>query len=125
MNWGDWVSSNPKVYRVAKKEASVTSNPSLKVSESSTSSQDINITERKPLINADNSVKNGTFVGEKSVLDIFNDDAFSDAAYDEIERLWPEMVDKTVAEIVEFLNKKGKVTTGIKDIQTWIDTLKC
>lgn len=125
MNWGDWVSSNPKVYRVAKKEASVTSNSSPQVSESSTSSQDINITERKPLINADNSVKNGIFVGEKSVLDIFNDDAFSDAAYDEIERLWPEMVDKTVTEIVEFLNKKGKVTIGIKDIQTWIDTLKC
>lgn len=102
-----------------------TPKPASVTPEGANSSQDINITERKPLINADNSVKNGTFVGEKSVLDIFNDDAFSDAAYDEIERLWPEMVDKTVTEIVEFLNKKGKVTTGIKDIQTWIDTLKC
>ena len=102
-----------------------TPKPASVTPEGVSSSQDINITERKPLINADNSVKNGTFVGEKSVLDIFNDDAFSDAAYDEIERLWPEMVDKTVTEIVEFLNKKGKVTTGIKDIQTWIDTLKC
>ena len=102
-----------------------TPKPASVTSEGVNSSQDINITERKPLINTDNSVKNGTFVGEKSVLDIFNDDTFSDAAYDEIERLWPEMVDKTVTEIVEFLNKKGKVTTGIKDIQAWIDTLKC
>ena len=94
-------------------------------SESNTSSQDINITERKSLIDADNSVKNGTFAGERDAFQIIQDEAFQDAVLDECERLWPETADMGFGEIVEFLKSKGKVTTGIKDIQAWIDTLKC
>lgn len=125
MNWGDWVSSNPKVYRVAKKEVPATSNPIPQVSESSNSSQNINITERKSLIDADNSVKNDTFVEEKNALQIIQDETFQDAVLDECERLWPETSDMTLVEIAKFLKSKGKVTTGIKDVKTWIDTLKC
>lgn len=130
MNWGDWVSSNPKVYRVAKKAAIKDIHDALdklmgKVSESVNSSQDINITERKSLIDADNSVKNGTFAGEKDALQIIQDETFQDAVLDECERLWPETADMSFGEVVELLKSKGKVTTGIKDIKTWIDTLKC
>ena len=94
-------------------------------SESNTSSQDINITERKSLIDADNSVKNGTFAGERDAFQIIQDETFQDAVLDECERLWPETANMGFGEIVEFLKSKGKVTTGIKDIQAWIDTLKC
>ena len=125
LTWGDWVSSNPKVYRVAKKEATASSNSISTTSESSTSSQDINITERKSLIDADNSVKNGTFAGEKDAFSIMRDETFQDAVLDECERLWPETADMGLGEIVDFLKSKGKVTTGIKDVKTWIDTLKC
>ena len=125
LTWGDWVSSNPKVYRVAKKEATASSNSISTTSESSTSSQDINITERKSLIDADNSVKNGTFAGEKDAFSIIQDETFQDAVLDECERLWPETANMGFGEIVEFLKSKGKVTTGIKDVKTWIDTLKC
>lgn len=125
INWGDWVSSNPKVYRVAKKEAPTTSNSIHQVSESSTSSQNINITERKSLIDADSSVKNGTFAEEKDAFQIIQDEAFQDAVLDECERLWPETADMGFGEIVEFLKSKGKQTTSIKDVKAWIDTLKC
>lgn len=125
MNWGDWVSSNPKVYRVAKKETTSTSNSIPQVSESVNSAQDINITERKSLIDADNLVKNGTFAGERDAFSIIQDNAFQDTVLDECERLWPETADMGFGEIVEFLKSKGKVTTGIKDIKAWIDTLKC
>ena len=37
----------------------------------------------------------------------------------------PIASDMTFGEIVEFLKSKGKVTTGIKDVKTWIGTLKC
>ena len=129
-NWGDWVSSNPKVYRVAKKAAIKDIHNTLdklmgKVSESSTFSQNINITERKSLTNADNSVKNGTFAEERDAFQIIQDETFQDAVLDECERLWPETADMSFGEIVEFLKSKGKVTTGIKDVKTWIDTLKC
>ena len=107
------------------KEKPVTPNSTPTASESSTSSQDINITERKSLIDADNSVKNGTFAGEKDAFSIIQDEAFQDAVLDECERLWPETVGMGFGEIVEFLKSKGKVTTGIKDVKTWIDTLKC
>ena len=107
------------------KEKPVTPNSTPTASESSTSSQDINITERKSLIDADNSVKNGTFAGEKDALQIIQDETFQDAVLDECERLWPETADMSFGEIVEFLKSKGKVTTGIKDVKTWIDTLKC
>ena len=89
------------------------------------SSQDINITERKSLISADNSVKNDTFVEEKNALQIIQDETFQDAVLDECERLWPETADMTLVEIAKFLKSKGKVTTGIKDVQAWIGTLKC
>lgn len=107
------------------KEKPVTPNSTPTASESSTSSQDINITERKSLIDADNSVKNGTFAGEKDAFSIIQDETFQDAVLDECERLWPETADMGFGEIVEFLKSKGKVTTGIKDVKTWIDTLKC
>lgn len=107
------------------KKTPTTPNPTPTVSESSTSSQDINITERKSLIDADNSVKNGTFAGEKDAFSIIQDETFQDAVLDECERLWPETADMGFGEIVEFLKSKGKVTTGIKDVKTWIDTLKC
>lgn len=94
-------------------------------SESSSSPQNINITERKSLIEADNSVKNGTFAEEKDALQIILDETFQDAVIDECERLWPETADMRFVEIVEFLKSKGKVTTGIRDAKTWIDTLKC
>lgn len=102
-----------------------TPNPTFQASESSTSTQDINITERKSLIDADNSVKNGTFAGERDAFQIIQDETFQDAVLDECERLWPETADMGFGEIVEFLKSKGKVTTGIKDVKTWIDTLKC
>ena len=89
------------------------------------SSQNINVTERKSLIDADNSVKNGTFAGEKDAFSIIQDETFQDAVLDECERLWPETANMGFGEIVEFLKSKGKVTTGIKDVKTWIDTLKC
>ena len=89
------------------------------------SSQNINVTERKSLIDADNSVKNGTFAGEKDAFSIIQDETFQDAVLDECERLWPETANMSFGEIVEFLKSKGKVTTGIKDVKTWIDTLKC
>ena len=76
-------------------------------------------------MDADNSVKNGTFAGEKDALQIIQDETFQDAVLDECERLWPETADMGFGEIVEFLKSKGKVTTGIKDVKTWIDTLKC
>ena len=89
------------------------------------SSQNINVTERKSLIDADNSVKNGTFAGEKDAFSIIQDETFQDAVLDECERLWPEIAGMGFGEIVEFLKSKGKVTTGIKDVKAWIDTLKC
>lgn len=107
------------------KKTPTTPNSTPTASESSTSSQDINITERKSLIDADNSVKNGTFAGEKDAFSIIQDETFQDAVLDECERLWPETADMGFGEIVEFLKSKGKVTTGIKDVKTWIDTLKC
>lgn len=125
LNWGDWVSSNPKVYRVAKKEATASSNSISTTSKRISSSQNINVTERKSLVDADNSVKNGTFAGEKDAFSIIQDETFQDAVLDECERLWPETADMGFGEIVEFLKSKGKVTTGIKDVKTWIDTLKC
>lgn len=102
-----------------------TPKPALVTSEGVNSSQDINITERKPLINTDNSVKNGTFAGEKDAFQIIQDETYQDTVLDECERLWPETADMGFGEVVEFLKSKGKVTTGIKDIQAWIDTLKC
>lgn len=102
-----------------------THNLTPQASESSTSSQNINITERKSLIDADNSVKNDTFAEEKDTLQIIQDETFQDAVLDECERLWPETADMTFGEVVELLKSKGKVTTGIKDVQAWIDTLKC
>lgn len=107
------------------KKKPTTPNSTPIASESNTSSQDINITERKSLIDADNSVKNGTFAGEKDAFSIIQDETFQDAVLDECERLWPETADMGFGEIVEFLKSKGKVTTGIKDVKTWIDTLKC
>lgn len=107
------------------KKTPTTPNFTPTASERSTSSQDINITERKSLIDADNSVKNGTFAGEKDAFSIIQDETFQDAVLDECERLWPETADMGFGEIVEFLKSKGKVTTGIKDVKTWIDTLKC
>ena len=123
--WGDWVSSNPKVYRVAKKEATASSNSISTTSESSTSSQNINVTERKSLVDINNSGERGTFVEEKDALQILQDETFQDAVLDECIRLWPEVSNMTFGEIVEFLKSKEKVTTGIKDVQVWIDTLKC
>ena len=102
-----------------------TPKPASVTSEGVNSSQDINITERKPLINTDNSVKNGTFAGEKDAFQIIQDETYQDTVLDECERLWPETADMGFGEVVEFLKSKGKVTTGIKDIQAWIDTLKC
>lgn len=102
-----------------------TPKPVPTASESTSSSQNINITERKPLTDADSSVKNGTFAEEKDAFSIIQDEAFQDTVLDECERLWPETADMTLGEIVEFLKSKGKVTTGIKDVQAWIDTLKC
>ena len=101
------------------------SKPAPVTSEGVNSSQDINITERKPLINTDNSVKNSTFAGEKDAFQIIQDETYQDAVLDECERLWPETANMGFGEVVEFLKSKGKVTTGIKDIQAWIDTLKC
>ena len=103
----------------------ITPKPVPTVSESTSSSQNINITERKSLTDADSSVKNDTFAGEKDALQIIQDETFQDAVLDECERLWPETADMTFGEIVELLKSKGKVTTGIKDVQAWIDTLKC
>lgn len=102
-----------------------TPKPASVTPEGVSSSQDINITERKSLTNADSSVKNDTFAGEKDALQIIQDETFQDAVLDECERLWPETADMTFGEIVELLKSKGKVTTGIKDVQAWIDTLKC
>ena len=102
-----------------------TPKPASVTSEGVSSSQDINITERKSLTNADSSVKNDTFAGEKDALQIIQDETFQDAVLDECERLWPETADMTFGEIVELLKSKGKVTIGIKDVQAWIDTLKC
>lgn len=102
-----------------------TPKPASVTSEGVNSSQDINITERKPLINTDNSVKNGIFAGEKDAFQIIQDETYQDTVLDECERLWPETANMGFGEVVEFLKSKGKVTTGIKDIQAWIDTLKC
>ena len=107
------------------KKQPTTPNTVPTVSESINSSQNINITERKSLIDADNSVKNGTFAGERDAFQIINDESFQDAVLDECERLWPETADMGFGKIVEFLKSKGKVTTGIKDVKAWIDTLKC
>lgn len=89
------------------------------------SSQDINVTERKSLIEANNSAENGTFARERNAMEILQDETFQDIVLDECESLWPETADMTFGEIIELLKSKGKVTTGIKDVQTWIDTLKC
>ena len=102
-----------------------TPKPASVTPEGVSSSQDINITERKSLTNADSSVKNDTFAGEKDAFSIIQDETFQDAVLDECERLWPETADMSFGEIVEFLKSKGKVTTGIKDVKAWIDTLKC
>ena len=103
----------------------ITPKPVPTAPESTSSSQNINITERKSLTSADSSVKNGTFAEEKDALQIIQDETFQDAVLDECERLWPETADMGFGEIVELLKSKGKVTTGIKDVQAWIDTLKC
>ena len=95
------------------------------IPESASSSQNINITERKSLIEANNSAENGTFARERNAMEILQDEAFQDIVLDECESLWPETADMTFGEIIELLKSKGKVTTGIKDVQTWIDTLKC
>ena len=95
------------------------------IPESASSSQNINITERKSLIEANNSAENGTFARERNAMEILQDEAFQDIVLDECESLWPETADMTFGEIIELLKNKGKVTTGIKDVQTWIDTLKC
>lgn len=89
------------------------------------SSQDINVTERKSLIDTDSSAKNGTFARERNAMEILQDETFQDIVLDECESLWPETADMTFGEIIELLKSKGKVTTGIKDVKTWIDTLKC
>ena len=94
-------------------------------SSNASSSQNINVTERKSLVDTDNSGERGTFVEEKDALQILQDETFQDIVLDECERLWPEVSNMTLGEIVEFLKSKGKVTTGIKDVQVWIDTLKC
>ena len=109
-----------QIFKVKKQNSNTQVTP-----ESTKSSQDINITERKSLTSADSSVKNDTFAGEKDALQIIQDETFQDAVLDECERLWPETADMSFGEVVEFLKSKGKVTTGIKDIQAWIDTLKC
>lgn len=124
-SWEDWVSSNPKVYRVAKKEATASSNSISTISERTSSSRNINVTERKSLVDTNNSGERGTFVEEKDALQILQDETFQDAVFDECIRLWPEVSNMTLGEIVEFLKSQGKVTTGIKDVQVWIDTLKC
>ena len=80
---------------------------------------------RKSLIDTDSSAKNGTFARERNAMEILQDEAFQDIVLDECESLWPETADMTFGEIIELLKSKGKVTTGIKDVQTWIDTLKC
>ena len=102
-----------------------TPKPASVTPEGVSSSQDINITERKSLTSTDSSVKNDTFAGEKDAFSIIQDETFQDAVLDECERLWPETADMSFGEIVEFLKSKGKVTTGIKDVKAWIDTLKC
>lgn len=109
-----------QIFKVKKQNSNTQVTP-----ESTKSSQDINITERKSLTSADSSVKNDTFAGEKDAFSIIQDETFQDAVLDECERLWPETADMSFGEVVEFLKSKGKVTTGIKDIQAWIDTLKC
>ena len=108
-----------------KEKKSPTSKPAPITSESVSLSQDINITERKSLIEANNSAENGTFARERNAMEILQDEAFQDIVLDECESLWPETADMTFGEIIELLKSKGKVTTGIKDVQTWIDTLKC
>lgn len=109
-----------QIFKSKKQTSNVQATP-----KSTNSSQNINITERKPLIDTDSSVKNGTFAGERDALQIILDETFQDAVIDECERLWPETADMTFVEIVELLKSKGKITSGIKDVQTWIDTLKC
>lgn len=90
----------------------------------STTTQDINVVERKSLVENLDSGKNSTFA-EKTALEILTDPVLEEMALDTITTIWPETGSMTMNQIVEFLNSKGKQTTGIKDPQAWIDTLKC
>lgn len=93
-------------------------------SESTTTTQDINVVERKSLVENLDSGKNSTFA-EKTALEILTDPVLEEMALDTITTIWPETGSMTMNQIVEFLNSKGKQTTGIKDPQAWVDTLKC
>lgn len=93
-------------------------------SESTTTIQDINVVERKSLVENSDSGKNSTFA-EKTALEILTDPVLEEIALDTITTIWPETGSMTMNQIVEFLNSKGKQTTGIKDPQAWVDTLKC
>lgn len=90
----------------------------------SNATQDINVVERKSLNASGNVGKNATFV-ERNALEILASEDFADMAIDEITRLWPTTEDMTMNQIVEFLEEEGKVVSGIKDVKSWIDTLKC
>lgn len=101
--------------------APVHSAPAPKVSEGT----DINVTERKSLIDSGKSKNNGTFAGETTALDILSDWQYTDKALDTIAERFPETEDMNLNQIVDFLKERGKQVEGIKDVQTWIDTLKC
>ena len=77
------------------------------------------------LLSSQGLLASKAFAGERDAFQIIQDETFQDSVLDECERLWPETTDMSFGEIVEFLKSKGKVTTGIKDVKTWIDTLKC
>lgn len=90
-----------------------------------TETADINKTERKSLIDSSRSENNGNFASETSALDILTDWHYTDKALDVISERFPETDDMNLNQIVDYLKEKGKQVEGIKDVQTWIDTLKC
>ena len=86
---------------------------------------DINKTERKSLIDSSRSENNGNFAGETSALDILVDWRYTEKALGVISEHFPETEEMSINQIVNYLKEKGKQIEGIKDAQTWIDTLKC
>ena len=108
-----------------KQEQSQEKKPTASTENTSNSNTDINHTEKKALAEPNSQEKSTTFTGEKNALDILTDDNFGMQALEEIVNVFPETEDMTLGEIVEHLKNKGKKTEGIKDIQSWIDTLKC
>lgn len=84
----------------------------------------INVTEKEALLPISNTEKSTTFV-EQSAMDILSSDSYWESAMTEIIRLWPEAEDMKLSQVIDLLASKGKVVTGIKDVQAWIDTLKC